>query len=255
MLDLLRTEESITMARSPSYPQIPLERCIELVRNIYSHAHRAALDSKTLIEIAGYSPKSGSGLAALSALKQFQLLEGRDEDVRVTELALKLLEPLNSKEFSDACKEAALSPPLFAELHSSFSGRPVAASVIRSLAVRNHGFTSTGADRLAKVYLETIKLIQPSFEDENTSEENTTNDDQERDSVARVRVRTRVPPIQSEPEATTQSADIPTEGTVLKFKLTRECEATVSFSGDLTELAFKRLISHLELSAQIYQEE
>ena len=126
------------MARSPSYPQVSLPKAIELVREVYAGAHKSAIDSETVIELLGYSSRSGRALAVVGALKQFGLLEGREDNIRVTSLALSILEPLTEKERTDSLRQAAFQPDLFSELLREFGESAPSEAVIRSIAIRKY---------------------------------------------------------------------------------------------------------------------
>ncbi|WOR14630.1 hypothetical protein RYZ27_12690 [Hyphomonas sp. FCG-A18] len=243
------------MARSPSYPQFPLPKCIDFARDLYRGAHRSALDNDTIVTLIGYSPRSGSGLAAVSALKQFGLVEGRDESIALTDLAMTLLEPLDMSEYSSAYRQAALTPDLFRELYEAFGSKEPAESVVRSLAVRKYDFTTTGAEKLFRSYLATAKEI--------VEEEKTSNELSERHGETVLSEvdgsnypRPDTSEIYNESKPISFSSDSAVNDvTVLQFTLSKNCTAKVELKGDVDSSVFSRLIAHLELSSQVYNED
>jgi hypothetical protein len=153
-------------SRSPSYPQMGLTRCLDLLRRLYEGIHRGAVGTAEAQQMMGFTPRSGSGLAALSALKRFGLIDGRDPTIRITNLGMSILEPINAQERRSAIKEAAYSPPLFAEMVQAFGGKLPADPVIRAKLVREKGFTSSGVDAFIRSLRDTVSLVHSEGADE-----------------------------------------------------------------------------------------
>lgn len=148
------------MSRSPSYPSISLERAVSLVGKVYEGAQRSQVSAETAVQLMGFKGKSGASLTTLAAVKHFGLIDGRGDALRVTELAMRILTPLNDRERKDALKEAALSPDLFRELCEEFGSSLPALSVIKAIAVRKHEFSDAGAENVAETYLETMRFLE-----------------------------------------------------------------------------------------------
>lgn len=147
-------------ARSPSYPQMNLGKALDLAAKLYKGIHRASVGNAEAQQIMGYAPKSGSALAALSALKRFGLLEGRDPHIKLTELALQILEPADARERAEGIAQAATKPEMFAEVLESFGGKMPADSAIRAKLVRDRAFTSAGADAFIRSFKETFSFAE-----------------------------------------------------------------------------------------------
>lgn len=146
--------------RSPSYPQMGLGKAVDLASKLYKGIHRASVGNVEAQQIMGYAPRSGSALAALSALKRFGLLEGRDPNIKLTELALQILEPADARERAEGIAQAAKMPEMFAEVLDSFGGRMPADSAIRAKLVRDRGFTSAGSDAFIRSFKETFSFAE-----------------------------------------------------------------------------------------------
>ncbi|MNQ76470.1 hypothetical protein D3C85_913130 [compost metagenome] len=146
--------------RSPSYPQMNLGKALDLAAKLYKGIHRGSVGNAEAQQIMGYAPRSGSALAALSALKRFGLMEGRDPHIKLTELALQILEPSDARERADGIAQAATKPEMFAEVLESFGGRIPADSAIRAKLVRDRGFTSAGADAFIRSFKETFSFAE-----------------------------------------------------------------------------------------------
>jgi hypothetical protein len=231
------------MARSPSYPQLSLPKAIDLVRLVYAGAHKSAIDSKTVMQLMNYSPGSGRALAVVGALKQYGLLEGRDESIRVTQLALSILEPLNENEKIQSLMDAATKPDLFADLDREFGDSIPSEAVIRSIAIRKHGFTNSGADNVVKSYLETMRFIK------NTESTVLGSDEPESESAMDSEI--------SRPMSYSQEArggkQEPVSSNTLQFPISKDTTARVEFFGEISSDAIRRLIKHLELAIDIYE--
>lgn len=243
------------MARSPSYPQLPLEQSIELVRKVYKGAHTASVDTAAIIAEMGYSGRSGRSLAAIGALKQFGLLEGRDDAVRVTKLALTILEPIDDQEFAQALRSASLKPELFSELYREFGIQRPSEGIIRSIAIRKYDFTDTGAEKLAKSFMDTMafvdraesKVVVADAPVAEASEDKRAIRNQEA-QAPKVGIDIGEPVRLSYPERTTAV-------TTLVFKLSPSSTAHVQITGNVTPAALDRLIKHLELSKEAFVDE
>lgn len=146
--------------RSPSYPQMNLGKALDLAARLYKGIHRGSVGNAEAQQIMGYAPRSGSALAALSALKRFGLMEGRDPHIKLTELALQILEPSDARERAEGIAQAATKPEMFAEVLESFGGRMPADSAIRAKLVRDRGFTSAGADGFIRSFKETFSFAE-----------------------------------------------------------------------------------------------
>lgn len=247
------------MARSPSYPQIALPAAIEYARKVYKGAHTAAVDTDTVIAEMGYGARSGRALSVLGALKQYGLIDGRDDNLRVTKSALALISPLHDTEFAETVEEVGYQPDLFAELRREFEGKMPSESVIKSIAVRKYGFTDTGAERLAKSYAETVRFVESSrIRSEIEADDS--------DASASVEAGDHLGGRPVTGTATVQLDDVSSnsratganpareihESDSLRFRLSSGVVATVTFEGEVSRNAIDRLIAHLELSKDAY---
>lgn len=242
------------MARSPSYPQFPLPKCISLLKMLYESAHRATVDSQTAIEALGYSPRSGSGLGALSSLKQFALVEGRDESISITGLGLTLLEPMNDSEYHAAYRSAALSPVLFLELYQLFDESSPSEPVLRSMAVRKYEFTSTGAEKLFRSFSETISHIKKPMSIDDGRGTNVSSDETQLPGNG-ASVENGIDDRNADTLVSLDSTMSDQSVTKLQFPLSTDCTAVVHFQGPVTQRVINKLIGHLQLSLDIYPKE
>ncbi len=246
LIDEKVAKSAVQRQRSPGYPQIGLQRCLELVRKVYEGAHTGEVDSATLVGLLGYSSVSGQGLSAASAVKKFGLIEGRGEKLKVSSLALKILEPMSGEERQAAVKEAAMKPELYSEVLTRFGGKIPSDEVMRSFLIRSYEFAPTGADNFIKAFRETIDSIAaPSINPLLSTNENLSQEVPQ-------------PPQQSvdlKSEVVTQAAprEFAQEGEKLTFRISPTAKVHVLFEGEITPTAIEKLIKFLELSKDSYQ--
>jgi hypothetical protein len=150
----------MSRSRSPNYPQIGLKEAIQRVSSVYKRDYQASLTRDLAAERLGYSGLNGKSLAVLAALGKFGLLEGRGEETRVSDLAVRILAfPPGSPERRAALEEAAGRPELFAELDQRFARAPASDAAIRAWLI-TRGFIPPAAEAAVRAYRETRQLLE-----------------------------------------------------------------------------------------------
>ena len=150
----------MSRSRSPNYPQIGLKEAVLRVSSVYKRDYQASLTRDLAAERLGYSGLNGKSLAVLAALGKFGLLEGRGEETRVTDLAVRILAfPLGSPERRAALAEAAGRPELFAELDQRFARLQASDGAIRAWLI-TRGFIPPAADSAVRAYRETKQFLE-----------------------------------------------------------------------------------------------
>jgi len=147
--------------RSPSYPGIGLGEAIEKAMALYKKEGRNAAHIDTITGHWGYKQRTGPGLVAIAALKKFGLLEDEGDNgtrrARLTQLALSiLLHEEGSAEHQRWVREAALLPPIHAELWNKFGGRLPSDQNLRRTLVLDRHFTESGAHQFIRQFKSTI---------------------------------------------------------------------------------------------------
>ncbi|MBW4024321.1 MAG: hypothetical protein HIU92_14550 [Proteobacteria bacterium] len=150
----------MSRSRSPNYPQIGLKEALQRVASVYKRDYQAPLTRDLAAERLGYSGLNGKSLAVLAALGKFGLLEGRGEETRVTDLAVRILAfSPGSPERRAALAEAAGRPELFAELDQRFARGQASDGAIRSWLM-TRGFIPPAAEAAVRAYRETKQLLE-----------------------------------------------------------------------------------------------
>ena len=146
--------------RSPNYPQIGLGAAIERVRMIYKAERQNRVDRDTAVKLMGFSGYNGASAGVLSAVLKFGLLEGAGEkDMKVSDLAVRILVPHTEKEKGDAISEASQKPPLFVELSERWPNDPPSDPSLRSYLTRR-GFADSALEGVMKSYWDTLGLVR-----------------------------------------------------------------------------------------------
>jgi hypothetical protein len=147
--------------RSPSYPGIGLREAIEKAEVLYDKEGRHAAPIDVITGHWGYKPKTGPSLVAIAALKKFGLLEDEvgngTRRARLTSLALSIvLDEADSPERQQRVREAALTPPIHAELWNESGGRLPSDQNLRRTLVLERSFTDSGAQQFIRQLKSTI---------------------------------------------------------------------------------------------------
>lgn len=171
--------------RSPGYPGIPIDDAITRIGQVYQQDRRAFTTYDAILEHLGYSAKNRSGTSgrAISALRQYGLLDEQDNNFRVSELGFRILHlPEGSEEQRQLIKTAALKPQIFRKLLTQYRGEVPSDAALRSHLVLREGFNPDSVDQFIRVFRRTIEIANPSAEDYSTGEELDVADGQQRES-------------------------------------------------------------------------
>lgn len=157
------TEQSTqrTRLRSPNYPMYTLGEAIAKVKTIYQHEKRNFTAASVIQKHLGYKEAGGLGGRALSALKQYGLIEERSDTYGLSEKGfLFTYAEENSPERTAVLRETALKPQIFKELLDMYpSGLPSDATLKAHLIGRKR-FNPTAVDNFIRIFRETISLAK-----------------------------------------------------------------------------------------------
>lgn len=147
-------------ARSPRYPVIGLKEAIDKARLVYNQDYQNKIPKKVVAEHMGYGSLNGKSLGVISAVSKYGLLEGRANEMSVSDRALAIIvhEP-GTPERIEAIVEAASEPDLFEELDHKFPAGKASDSAIRSYLLSQLKFLPNAADIAIRAYRETEELV------------------------------------------------------------------------------------------------
>ena len=145
--------------RSPNYPAMSLKEAVQRAGEVHTNQHTHGAPREVVAKSMGYNSLNGASATAISALIKYGLLEGRAEDIKISDRAMRILHPQSSQEKAEAVREAALAPELFKELAERFPGRTPADELLRSYLIRN-GFASAAVSSVIRSYRETNEFVE-----------------------------------------------------------------------------------------------
>lgn len=142
--------------RSPNFPQVTLGEAIDSVKLIYQREGRAKMPKLSAIKPLGYTSVNGRSLGILAALRAYNLLEGRGDDVRVSDDALTILNaPRDSDERRAAILQSFEAPPAFALLRAK---EGASTDTLRWHLIKAK-FRDDAADKLIAVFVESRAYV------------------------------------------------------------------------------------------------
>jgi len=225
--------------RSPRYPRVSLFKAITLAKRLYDGAHQNKIASDTAAQVIGYqNSSSGAAAGALGALRQYGLVDGLRGDVGVSDLAMRILEPMDADEHIEALHEAANRPEVFTQILQQFGGElPKADAPITAMLVRQMGFSRGGATEVLKVLRDTLSELP----DEPVEEDVPATAPTSPSEISREQAKSELSPVMT-PATSTRDAEA-----ILAFPLTPDCRAEVRFLGKVSGKAYERLIQLLNV--------
>lgn len=134
------------------FPKYPLEDALIVAQA--AHQQGKACKLTTLAAALNYTPKTGAFKQKKAAAAWFGLIEVRDDDtVLATELAKRIISPLNDAEHQRALAQAFLDYDLFNELYNHIpTGVDLPAQRIANIAERECGIEVDNKEAFVKVF-------------------------------------------------------------------------------------------------------
>jgi hypothetical protein len=148
------TAKSDANRRSPNFPGIDLKEAVEKARIMFNKDGTSAVPLAVLQGHWGYSQKSSNGTLAISALRKFGLVDGSPE-VKLTRLALDILNPASEATRHELLQRAALLPALHKELWDEHKGQ-LPSDATLEFRLRSSQFTLQGAKSFISQFKATL---------------------------------------------------------------------------------------------------
>ena len=150
--------------RSPAYPSIDLERSIHRAEQQFKKERQYPVPVSVIPGIWGYTALNGPAAQQLSALLKFGLIESegsRDErEIKVSDLAVKILNHPSSDARREAIRQAALLPGIHQEMWAEYGTDLPSDSNLLWRLTRERGFTETGAKEFIREWRATMAFAQ-----------------------------------------------------------------------------------------------
>jgi len=148
--------------RSPNCPAHDLEESIDRVSAIYRIEGRNSFSGAIAVMHMGYNGLNGASRRALGAVRAFGLLEGRGEQLRVSDEAVLIIADAGAEdqqERKEALLRALCHNRVFADLYEHFAGQ-VSASLVSAFLQKKYRFKPVTADSTAGVYQRSAAMLQ-----------------------------------------------------------------------------------------------
>lgn len=239
--------------RSPNYPGLSLEAAVQAVRMVREAEGRGTAPTLSVAKALKHENLSGPALTKIAALRQYGLLEDvASGKVKVSDLAMAIiLRHPDDDEYLRSIRDAALRPPLFADLYRDFA--EASEQTLRFHLIQDRHFSEEGATKVIKTFRATLafaKLDEPGYDDSNK----TTGVVEPEPSKAAVHVlpdelRRRINPLGTVVERVRENVKVYT------YPLPDGSDAKVSFERRPTQELAQALIDQLEAQKKYFKSE
>ena len=229
--------------RSPSYPAFDLNEAITKAKAVYENERRSATTAEVLASHMGYSAAVGPGGRAVSALRQYGLIEETSGKYRLSDIGYRLIHfDHDSDEWRTAVSDAARRPTLFRELLDEYpDGLPSDATLRNDLLRRE--FNPASIADVVTIFRNTMSLAESGDSVHNgTGEESTMQSTQSAPEVARS---------QSGGQSASRQAASQQQPRSYSFALSPDAKAELIFHGEITEEALTALRDYIDITVRV----
>ncbi len=145
--------------RSPNYPALDLRAALKAARKAFDRDNRNKMSQAALGKHLGHDSLSGPALGKIGALRAYGIVEGKGDELRITDDAVAaLMAPEGSTEGVETIKRLAARPKLFQDIQKEFATNPSPENLKFWLIKRQ--FAPDAAEKASKIYLATMELIE-----------------------------------------------------------------------------------------------
>lgn len=143
--------------RSPNFPSMSLGEAVEAIKKVHAAEGRSKAPRLSIVKPLGYSSINGRSLSILGALKAYCLIEGRGDELRLSQEGFILSNaPQDSVEYREALVASFRAPAAFQQFSAEDEG---ASAETLKWKLQKGGFQSDAAERLVRVYRESRDLV------------------------------------------------------------------------------------------------
>ena len=104
--------------------------------------------------------KTNTFSGRLSSARQFQLIVLNDQNYSLTELALRIIHPIDPGEVSQLLRQACLAPHLYAELIRHYAGKRLPeAEILGNLMMHKYQITASAKSSAADAFLDSLRFV------------------------------------------------------------------------------------------------
>lgn len=241
---------SVGAGRSPNYPQMNIVQAIDRVKKVYAEEHTHSVPDQSIAAALGYSSLNGTSKVVLSSLKKFGLLVSSGDGFRVSQDAMAIIElPLDDPTRIVALHKSGLRPPVFKQIYEKYGTDLPSDASLRHYLV-GLGFESDAANQVIRFYKETMSFLsnQGAIKDENLEIEKEAEAPKQATSSAPG--NTSATALRREPSVLEPNPA--SSASQFRFQVALDSFAEVTFTGEITQQAIRKLMSYLELTMDVY---
>lgn len=143
--------------RSPNFPSMSLGEAVDAIKKVFAAEGRSKVPKLSVVKPLGYSSMNGRSLSVLGALKAYGLLDGRADDMRISQEGFILSNaPVDSVEYREALLACFRAPSAFQFFTEDDEG---ASPDTLKWKLQKSGFQADAAERLVRVYRDSHDLV------------------------------------------------------------------------------------------------
>ncbi len=143
--------------RSPNFPSMTLGEAVDAIKKVHSAEGRSKVPRLSVVKPLGYTSINGRSLSILGALKAYGLIEGRSDELRISQEGFILSNaPPASSEYREALLASFRAPTAFARFAEEDEG---ASAETLKWKLQKTGFQADAAERLVRVYRDSRELV------------------------------------------------------------------------------------------------
>lgn len=237
--------------RSPQFPILSLEDSISKINTIFQNDKRAFTTAEAILSHLGYKNAKRAGYHGriIAALKHYGLLDEKSNKLRVSDLGFQILHLTeNSEERKTLIKEAALLPNSFKKLWEYYEGEIPSDETLKSHLILTENFNPDSVEKFIAIFRDTINFSNLEVKTESINKNLDLSEEVGQDLDIQGR---------DEKQSTTSnkatSGYLPNDNeTMMNFPISRNSEARVVFTGEVTQEAIEKLKLLLEAIKDIY---
>lgn len=250
----------MSRSRSPNYPSISLGTAIEAIKEVYAKEKRAHFPRTSLAGHLGYTSINGRSLARIGAIRAYGLIEGREDDLAVSQTAIAILEaPEGSPDRAEAYRTAFLSPTIFKRIHDKYGDETPSQETLRWWLTQQ-GYVGDASDKTLKSYLASLRVVNaetegyvpPQSEPETDSKPDTAGLTQMMDQAMTFRQGKPARRSENPPEGLAMGTH---ERVLQAGLLSKGASYRVLVSGHIGKAEFDKLIAKLQMDEDILADE
>ena len=226
--------------RSPNCPQIPFREALVKARPVYDEEHTHPSPRLVIANDLGYTGLSGRAVSTLGALRQYGILDGSGDSLRISKDAVICYEMDDSREKREAMQRMAFAPALFHELREQYGDTLPGDGNLRHQLVTK-GFSSASAEDVIQVYKANVEHVfekDPGY----NQEESTIEEDQPVTPTATATAES-IKEVQAGSHAWTWTLSVP-----------RSVNAQLTIAGNVTKADIGRLRKQIEFLEESFDE-